>query len=216
MSHDEIRDRAAAGLRERRIDVEIAETVDDAPSGPERPDVVVVELGLSAADGTQLCARLREEGMPGLIAIGDQCRVAAADVLRAGADDFMAQPAAAIELIARVRALLRRLKEYCAASAAIVDHGEVTLRCDRHEALVRGEKISLTPKEFDLLLELARSGGDLVEREELLERVWGYGDEVSSRTLDVHVGRLRKKIERDPSSPRLILTVPRVGYRMAA
>ncbi|MBD3292933.1 MAG: hypothetical protein GF393_08425 [Armatimonadia bacterium] len=154
--------------------------------------------------------------MPGLIALGDRREVDPADVLRAGADDFLAQPASPLELVARVRALLRRLREYCAASVATIDLGDVTVRCDRHEVLVRGERVELTPKEFDLLTALARGAGELVEREELLERVWGYDEAVCSRTLDVHVGRLRKKIERDPSTPRLIVTVPRVGYRMAA
>ncbi|MFW5868716.1 MAG: winged helix-turn-helix domain-containing protein, partial [Armatimonadota bacterium] len=142
--------------------------------------------------------------------------VDAADVLRAGADDFMSHPVSASELVARVRALLRRLREYCEISPGLIDIGEVTMRCDRHEVMVRGEPVALTPKEFDLLRELARGAGNLVEREALLERIWGYDESISTRTLDVHVGRLRKKIERDPSSPRLILTVPRLGYRIAA
>ncbi len=217
MSSDEIRDRTAAGLRERRVDVTIAHTLDGLPDGPDRPDVTVVELGLAGMECTEICRALCEDGAGGLIALGDRSgRIDAADALRAGADDFLAYPASAMELIARVCALLRRLREYCMASAAMIDLGEVIVRCDRHEVLVRGERVALTPKEFDLLRELARGAGQLVEREDLLERVWGYDEAISSRTLDVHVGRLRKKIERDPSSPRLIVTVPRVGYRIAA
>ena len=216
MSPDETRELTIAGLLERRIDVTIAESTDGL-SEDERPDVAVVELGLTDEDGARLCAGLREQGFAGLIALGDRLGVNdAADVLRAGADDFVPHPQSAVELVARVRALLRRLREYCVVSTAVLDLGEVTVHCDRHEVTVRGERVSLTPKEFELLVELARGSGELIEREALLERVWGYDDSVSSRTLDVHVGRLRKKIERDPSSPRLILTVPRAGYRMAA
>jgi len=217
MSSDETRDRTEEGLRERRIDVSVADSVASLLEVPEQTDVAVVELSLTDEDGCELCADLRDEGLAGLIALGDhRGAVDAADVLRSGADDFVHYPATAIELIARVRALLRRLREYCVASTATIDLGEITVRCDRHEVMVRGERVALTPKEFDLLTELARGAGELVEREELLQRVWGYDDSVSSRTLDVHVGRLRKKIERDPSTPRLIVTVPRVGYRIAA
>jgi DNA-binding response OmpR family regulator len=216
MLSDERRECSAAGLRERRIAVETVESIDELTACEDPPDVAVVDLTLGGAPGTELCAGLREAGTPGLIALGDRREVDPADVLRAGADDFMAQPASPLELVARVRALLRRLREYCAAPVATIGFGDVTVRCDRHEVLVRGERVELTPKEFDLLRELARGAGELVEREELLKRVWGYDEAVCSRTLDVHVGRLRKKIERDPSSPRLIVTVPRVGYRMAA
>lgn len=216
MPSDEIRDRTVAGLRERRVEVRIADSVDGLTDGVDRRDVAVVDLGLADAEGAEFCADLREDGVGGLIALGGRCGpVDAADVLRAGADDFLVRPTSEAELIARVRALLRRLREYCVASAAVIDLGEVVIRCDRHEVLVRGEQVALTPKEFDLLRELARGAGELVEREGLLARVWGYDDAVLSRTLDVHVGRLRKKIERDPSNPRLIVTVPRVGYRIA-
>ncbi|MFP4248694.1 MAG: winged helix-turn-helix domain-containing protein [Armatimonadota bacterium] len=217
MSPNEIRDTVAAGLRDRRIDVRLAEGVAGLGDGSDRADVAVVELGLAGSDGAQVCAELRNDGPAGLIVLGDgRVDVDAADVLRAGADDFMSHPVSASELVARVRALLRRLREYCEISPGLIDIGEVTMRCDRHEVMVRGEPVALTPKEFDLLRELARGAGNLVEREALLERIWGYDESISTRTLDVHVGRLRKKIERDPSSPRLILTVPRLGYRIAA
>ncbi|MFW5866434.1 MAG: winged helix-turn-helix domain-containing protein [Armatimonadota bacterium] len=216
MSPDETRDLTAAGLRERRIDVTIAEHTNDL-SDVEQPDVAVVELDLVEDSSAGVCADMRAAGFGGLIALGDrEGLIDPADTLRAGADDFMTHPPSAAELIARIRALLRRLREYCVVSTAVLDLGEIKVRCDRHEVTVRGERVALTPKEFELLLELARGGGELVEREELLERIWGYDESISSRTLDVHVGRLRKKIERDPSSPRLILTVPRVGYRVAA
>lgn len=217
MSSDEARESTVAGLREWRIDVRTAGGIEEVGQSADRADVAVVDLAYDRADGCGVCAELRESGLPGLIALGDpDGRADAADVLRAGADDFMAHPASTAELIARIRALLRRLREYCVSSASVLDLGEITVHRDRHEVMVRGENVSLTPKEFDLLCALARGAGELVERDELLERVWGYDESVSSRTLDVHVGRLRKKIERDPSSPRLIVTVPRVGYRIAA
>jgi len=217
MSCDETREDTAAGLRERRIEVETTESVEDVTPDAASLDVAVVELALAGRDGRDLCGDLREAGLPGLIALGGWHEADdAAELLRAGADDFLARPVSAVELIARVRALLRRLREYCAASEAMLDLGDVTVDCERHEVTVRGQAVALTPKEFDLLRELARGAGDLVERDDLLERVWGYEDAVTGRTLDVHVGRLRKKIEADPSQPRLIVTVPRVGYRIAA
>lgn len=217
MSFDETRERTAAALREWRIDVRVAGGIEDVPGGEPWPDVAVVELALARVDGCELCAGLREAGLPGLIALGRRTGGAeAAELLRAGADDFVRYPIGAAELVARVRALLRRLREYCAGPAAVLQLGDVTVHCDRREVTVRGRTVTLTPKEFELLRELARGSGESVGRDELLARVWGYDDAVSSRTLDVHVGRLRRKIERDPSDPRLIVTVPRAGYRIAA
>ncbi len=217
MSGDETREKIADGLRERRVQVRAVDTVEEIVRREDEYDVAVVDLALGASDACELCVTLRETGPRGLIAIGERNgALEPADILRAGADDFLAHPVSGVELIARVRALLRRLREYCTSAPAVIDFGDVTVNCDRHEVTVRGREVALTPREFDLLRELARDAGDLVERDELLERVWGYDRDVSSRTLDVHVGRLRKKIERDPSEPRLIVTVPRVGYRVAA
>lgn len=217
MSSDETRESTAVGLRERRIDVTITDSIAGLLDLPATPDVAVVESTFCHEGQERLWADLRDGGLAGLIVLGAPGGGPdAADVLRAGADDFMSYPVSPAELIARVRALLRRLREYCVASSVVMDFGDVIMHCDRHEVMVRGEQVSLTPKEFELLRELARGAGELVQREELLERVWGFDESVSSRTLDVHVGRLRKKIERDPSSPRLIVTVPRAGYRVAA
>jgi two-component system response regulator RegX3 len=216
MSDDLTRAQIAAGLRERRIDIALTTCAQQIVSGEPAYDLAVVELALVQQDPCELCGKLREAGLPGLILIGERGRHDPADLLRAGADDYVEQPPGPAELIARVRSLLRRLQEYGVRPPAVMDLGEISVHCERYEVKVRGRSVTLTPKEFDLLRELARAGGELVERAELLERVWGTDDLIASRTLDVHVGRLRRKIEADPAHPRLIVTVPRLGYRIAA
>ncbi len=218
MASGGLRTRTADGLRDRRVTVDVADDIDallHAPD-PPRPDVMVVDLDLGEADPLGACGVLRGHRAV-LLALGEPSgRICAVEALRAGADDFVPHPPRPAELVARVRSLLRRLKEYCAAARSLTDLGEVIVDRERHVVTVRGESVALTPKEFELLSELARSPGDLVPREELLLNIWGFDESISSRTLDVHIGRLRKKVERDPSRPELIVTVPRVGYRIAA
>ncbi len=219
MRADEVRNRTADGLRERRVEVGIADSINDALEAGRVlcPDVIVVDLALADDRAGELCMRIRGAEPLALIALGDgRGEDGPVEALQAGADDYLAYPQSPIELVARVRALIRRLREYSAASSALIARGEVVVDCERHEVTVRGEPVSLTPKEFDLLRELASSAGELVPRDELLRDIWGLERPIASRTLDVHIGRLRKKIERDPSRPRLIVTVPRLGYRLAA
>lgn len=217
MSPDHVRRSLADNLRERRVIVETAGSADDARGKDILGDADVVVFDLTmAGDGAALCARMRSAARGGLIALGDPAgHTLASEALRAGADDFVPHPPSPDELAARVRALIRRLREYC-SSAARIELGDVLVDCERHQVWVRGESVALTPKEFELLRELADNAGGLVAREELLREVWGFDESIASRTLDVHIGRLRKKIESDPSRPSLIVTVPRVGYRMAA
>jgi DNA-binding response OmpR family regulator len=183
-------------------------------------DIVVLDLMLPELDGFRVLETLRREGhsVPVLVltARGDE-----ADKVRGlegGADDYVTKPFALRELLARVAALLRRSAARArdpAAAPVPIRFGDVELDPAVREVRRRGVPVALRPKEYDLLHALARREGRLAERGELLREVWGYHESVLSRTLDTHIGELRRKLEADPSSPRHILTVRKVGYRLA-
>ncbi|ODU26895.1 MAG: DNA-binding response regulator [Pseudonocardia sp. SCN 73-27] len=186
--------------------------------GNDAVDVVLLDLMLPGTDGLTVCRRLRTLGDLPIIII--TARSDSADViagLEAGADDYVTKPVVAGELAARIRALLRRRRPHPDADRLTV--GDVEVRPD--EGLVRCHRdggtveVHLTRTEFRLLAELAAAGGRVVTREELLRRVWGYDYLGDTRLLDVHVRRLRCKIERDPDRPALVLTVRGAGYRAA-
>ena len=185
-----------------------------ASAREREPQVVVLDLMLPEIDGYQVLRTLRAEGrtMPVLIltARGEE----ADKVLgfRLGADDYVTKPFGVLELLARVEALLRRASG--AAPSAAFRFGDVEV--DRDARIVRraGKAVELTPKEFDLLLALIDRRGTVMTRSDLLKAVWGYDETVVSRTVDTHVGELRRKLERDPASPEFIVTVWKVGYRL--
>ena len=218
MARGELRSQTVEGLRDRRIAVQVADGLADAldEAAAHARDVAVCGLDIAVPDPLAACARLRR-ACDGLIVLGCRGRRAdAVELLRAGADDFMAFPFRPAELVARARALLRRLREFRVQDAEVVTRGDVVIDTRRHVATVRGEEVALTPTEFALLRELAAGPEDLISREVLLRDIWGIDESISTRTLDVHIGRLREKIELDASRPELIVTVPRLGYRMAA
>lgn len=177
------------------------------------PDVILLDLGLPDGDGLDLCAELRAGSNIPIVIV--TARVGSADLiagLEAGADDYVRKPVVGSELSARVSALMRRTERVQGPRTVRVAGLEIETR---HGSLRRdGEEIPLTRTERRLLRELAAAAGDVVTREELLERVWGYEDIGDTRLLDVHIRRLRLKLEADPSSPELVRTVRGLGYRL--
>lgn len=178
-----------------------------------RPDLVVLDMMLPDMDGLELLRTWRRDGcaMPvlALTARGQESDKVLA--LKLGADDYLTKPFGVLELLARVEALLRRARPVAAA----LRFGEVEV--DEASRTVRrgGIAVELSPKEYELLVALVRAGGAVVEREELLRRVWGVRSAGATRTLDTHVAELRRKLEVHPGEPRHILTVRKVGYRLA-
>ena len=210
----------ATGLEIEGYQVDIAE---DGPSGLQRakesrPDLVLLDLMLPGLDGYRVLRSMRENGleMPVLIltARGEE----ADKVLgfRLGADDYVTKPVGVLELLARVAALLRRARASQPggfALPAIERFGDVEVNPASRLVEKNGETIALTPKEFDLLLALIRRRGAVASRLDLLKEVWGHRAEVMTRTVDIHIAELRRKVEDDPSHPTHILTVWKAGYR---
>ncbi|MDD7968017.1 response regulator transcription factor [Actinomycetospora lemnae] len=180
-------------------------------------DVVLLDLMLPGIDGIEVCSTLRSRGdLPIIIATA---RSDTADViagLEAGADDYVTKPLIAGELAARIKALLRRRRPAGAEEAPGSPElrlGDLVISPGRESVERAGQPLHLTHTEFRLLVELATARGDVVTREQLLQRVWGYDYFGDTRLLDVHVRRLRRKIEPDPDDPTLVLTVRGSGYR---
>jgi DNA-binding response OmpR family regulator len=181
-------------------------------------DVVLLDLMLPGIDGIEVCSTLRSRGdLPIIIATA---RSDTADViagLEAGADDYVTKPLIAGELAARIKALLRRRRPAGAGegpSSTELTLGDLVISTGREEVARAGVLLHLTHTEFRLLVELVSARGDVVTREQLLQRVWGYDYFGDTRLLDVHIRRLRRKIEPDPDDPALVLTVRGSGYRV--
>ncbi|HEV3052585.1 MAG TPA: response regulator transcription factor [Longimicrobium sp.] len=182
----------------------------------DRPDLVILDLMLPGMDGYRVLRTLRAEGnrVPVLIltARGEE----ADKVLgfRSGADDYVTKPFGLLELLARVEALLRRANGGVADAPPIDRFGEVEMDRAARTVMRRGETVSLAPREFDLLLALYDRNGGVISRQDLLREVWGHRGAVLTRTVDIHVAELRRKLEDDPAEPRHILTVWKKGYRL--
>jgi len=183
------------------------------------PDLIVLDLMLPRTDGFRVLRTLRAEGrrMPVLVltARGEESDKVRA--LRLGADDYVTKPFGVLELLARVEALLRRATPTPATFADLAGSerfGDIEILPPSRQVRRSGEPVSLTPKEYDLLVALMRRRGAVASRVELLTEVWGYGSGVQSRTVDTHMAELRRKLEEDPANPRYLLTVRKTGYRI--
>ncbi len=179
-----------------------------------RPDAVVLDVMLPGLDGLEVCRAIRgESAVPVVMLTALSGTIDVVVGLEAGADDYVTKPFEMPELVARVRAALRRATQM--APSEVVTLGPLRIDPAAHSVEGPAGEIALTPTEFRLLVELARRPGQVFTREMLLERVWGYGYLGDSRLVDVAVQRLRAKVEPDPAQPALIRTVRGVGYRAA-
>ncbi|MDO5024966.1 MAG: MtrAB system response regulator MtrA [Trueperella sp.] len=179
----------------------------------ERPDLVLLDIMLPGEDGVSVCRKLREESDVPIIMMS--AKTDSVDViagLEAGADDYVTKPFENSVLLARVRARLRRQEP----EPEVLQIADVSIDLGAHEVRRGTELIHLTPLEFDILTVLASKPYQVFSREELLEQVWGYKHSADTRLVNVHVQRLRSKVETDPENPQVVLTVRGVGYRAGA
>src|SRR5213595_2533078 len=200
-------------LRQEGFDSQVVERCDDALEAfhSYRPDVVLLDLMLPGKGGIDVCKQIRaESGVPivMLTAKGDTVDVVVG--LESGADDYVVKPFKPKELIARIRARIRRLEP---AGTELLHVKDLTIDVAGHRVSRGDEMFSLTPLEFDLLVCLARKPWQVFTREVLLEQVWGYRHAADTRLVNVHVQRLRAKVESDPENPEIVLTVRGVGYK---
>jgi two-component system, OmpR family, KDP operon response regulator KdpE len=181
--------------------------------GDWKPELVITDLYMPHMDGVELCKRIRASSNVPIIVLSvkgeERAKVEALD---AGADDYVTKPFGADELLARVRAMLRRANAGEAEMAAI-DAGDFKVDLDSRRILAHGNEVRLTPKEFDLFVYMARHPNRVISHKTLLEAVWGEASQEQPEYLRVFMGQLRKKLEPDPSNPRYLVTEPWVGYR---
>ncbi len=215
---DDERIRAAVklALEDEGWSVEVAASGEEAIEAFHRvnPDVVLIDIMLPGMDGFELCRTLRRHSAVPIIMVtarNDTHDVVAG--LEAGADDYLTKPFAPKELSARIRALLRRVRPASPTHARLV-FGELEIVPDEGKVTRAGAELHLTKTEFRLLCELAQNPGRVFSREALLDKVWGYDYFGDGRLVDVHVRRLRTKVESDPANPRHVVTVRGLGYRL--
>ncbi|MGY1821350.1 winged helix-turn-helix domain-containing protein [Geodermatophilus sp. SYSU D00079] len=196
-----------------------------APTGPEAlaefdrggADIVLLDLMLPGLSGTEVCRSLRaRSSVPIIMLTAKDSEVDKVVGLELGADDYVTKPYSARELVARIRAVLRRHGEAEAPADGALEAGPVRMDVERHVVSVDGEPVALPLKEFDLLELLLRNAGRVLTRVQLIDRVWGSDYVGDTKTLDVHVKRLRAKIEPDPANPKYLVTVRGLGYKFEA
>ncbi len=203
-------------LRKEGFEVALAETGPAALEEFDRrgADLVLLDLMLPGLSGTEVCRALRSRStVPVIMLTAKDSEVDKVVGLELGADDYVTKPYSARELVARIRAVLRRHGEPDELVTATIEAGPVRLDVDRHVVSVSGEAVSMPLKEFELLELLLRNAGRVLTRGQLIDRVWGSDYVGDTKTLDVHVKRLRAKVEPDPGTPRHIVTVRGLGYK---
>ena len=209
-------------LRKEGHDVVIASDGEQAieAARKEKPDLIILDIMLPKMSGFEVCRILRKEmTVPILMLTAKADETDKIVGLEIGADDYMTKPFSMRELLARVRAMLRRAKMAATPSAAettLIKIGDMEVDTGRHLVSLSGGLLDLSPKEFDLLVFLAKNRGLVFTREQLLEKVWGYDYTGDTRTVDVHIRWLRQKIESDAGHPEYLVTVRGTGYKLEA
>lgn len=214
---DEATYRETLGFMLRREGFDVAEAADGtaglASYARSGADIVLLDLMMPGMPGTEVCRQLRAtSNVPIIMVTARDSEVDTVVGLELGADDYITKPFSHRELVARIRAVLRRGADLDLAPD-VVEAGGVRMDVERHELMVRGEPVKLALKEFELLELLLRNAGRVLTRGQLIDRVWGPDYVGDTKTLDVHIKRLRGKIEEDPADPKLLLTVRGLGYR---
>lgn len=206
-------------LRREGYDVQVVDNGLAAVTAVEAapPDLMLLDLMLPGLPGTEVCREVRQRSsLPIIMLTAKDSEVDIVVGLELGADDYVTKPYSSRELLARIKAVLRRRAEDPHASQSILEYHGIVLDSDRHQLVVRGAPVALPLKEFELLELLMLNAGRVLTRGQIIDRVWGsdyFGD---TKTLDVHIKRLRSKIEDDPSEPTMIVTVRGLGYRFEA
>ncbi|NED94828.1 response regulator transcription factor [Phytoactinopolyspora alkaliphila] len=204
-------------LKKEGFEVAVAATGDHALDEFDRAgaDLVLLDLMLPGLPGTEVCRQLRQRSnVPVIMLTAKDSEVDKVVGLELGADDYVTKPFSSRELVARIRAVLRRGTEAAEVSSAILEAGPVRMDVERHVVSVDGESVRLPLKEFELLELLLRNAGRVLTRAQLIDRIWGADYVGDTKTLDVHVKRLRAKIEPDPTTPTYLLTVRGLGYKL--
>ena len=206
-------------LRREGFDAVVAPTGPDALAEFDRggADIVLLDLMLPGLPGTEVCRQLRaRSGVPIIMLTAKDGEIDKVVGLELGADDYVTKPYSARELVARIRAVLRRRGESgeTGSTEAVLEAGPVRMDVERHVVAMAGDPVALPLKEFDLLEFLLRNTGRVLTRAQLIDRVWGSDYVGDTKTLDVHVKRLRAKIEPDPAAPKHLLTVRGLGYKL--
>ncbi len=204
-------------LRKEGFDVAVAETGPDALAEFERAgaDIILLDLMLPGLSGTEVCRHIRQtSSVPIIMVSAKDTEVDKVVGLELGADDYVTKPYSPRELLARIRAVLRRGVPEDIDDDSALETGRIRMDVERHIVTVDGERIQLPLKEFELLEYLLRNVGRVLTRGQLIDRVWGADYVGDTKTLDVHVKRLRSKIEADPANPVALTTVRGLGYKL--
>jgi two-component system response regulator RegX3 len=206
-------------LRREGFDAVVAESGPQALAEFDRAgaDIVLLDLMLPGLPGTEVCRALRaRSSVPIIMLTAKDSEIDKVVGLELGADDYVTKPYSARELVARIRAVLRRQGDGEAAADGVLEAGPVRMDVERHTVSMDGRPVALPLKEFDLLEYLLRNAGRVLTRAQLIDRVWGADYVGDTKTLDVHVKRLRAKLEPDPATPKYLQTVRGLGYKLEA
>lgn len=184
----------------------------------EQPfDLIILDIMLPEISGLDICRSIRKKSnVPIIMVTAKDSEVDRVTGLEIGADDYVTKPFSVRELLSRVRAVLRRSTITENLSHDVVTSGNIEISLNKYEAKVDGNIIDLTPREFELLYALCENKGNLMSREQIFDEIWGYSFVGNTKTLDVHIQRIREKIEEDPKKPKRLITVRGVGYKLVA